>query len=310
MKRLSLLVKNKTEIIGSAQKLRLAISNVDSLETSDLSVFEANQLKKWIQGINIHYILVECTQALIFNYVYVCIGRISGRQCMLSLLDYRQTNSAYTALSPSEDFDVISMMRSVAYLPPHFLCDAGGLYDEVFRHPPCLVIKRVVEDMLGKAQEQQSASMGLKQINTALKQIKIDALVGRGGEKEVEAPEQDANAPRTSAQQGVSENDRMYLAQITVELIRIHICTTHTNNSLHSSVARAPEDASLAGILGSALGQVYSPESSGPVSVEQKHIAHHLSRSVPELLGTVHSLPAEELEAFNLSLKTHVHTLS
>lgn len=50
MKRLSLLVKNKTEIIGNAQKLRLAISNVDSLETSDLSVFEANQLKKWIQG--------------------------------------------------------------------------------------------------------------------------------------------------------------------------------------------------------------------------------------------------------------------
>jgi hypothetical protein len=50
MRRLSQLVKDKTVVIGSAQTLKLSLSNIDALETSGLSPIMITHLKNWVDG--------------------------------------------------------------------------------------------------------------------------------------------------------------------------------------------------------------------------------------------------------------------
>lgn len=50
MRRLSSLVKDKTELIGSAQKLKLMLSNVEGLEESGLTKKEIEHLTNWVEG--------------------------------------------------------------------------------------------------------------------------------------------------------------------------------------------------------------------------------------------------------------------
>lgn len=50
MRRLSHLVRNKTEIFDSAQKLKLSLTSFDHLEESGLHPFEVHQLHDWVQG--------------------------------------------------------------------------------------------------------------------------------------------------------------------------------------------------------------------------------------------------------------------
>jgi hypothetical protein len=50
MRRLSQLVKDKTELIDSAQKLRIGINNVEGLETSGLSKQMIQHLENWVDG--------------------------------------------------------------------------------------------------------------------------------------------------------------------------------------------------------------------------------------------------------------------
>lgn len=58
MRRLSQLVKDKTELIDSAQKLRININSIDGLEESGLNKHLIQHLENWVEGnsINIVYI--------------------------------------------------------------------------------------------------------------------------------------------------------------------------------------------------------------------------------------------------------------
>lgn len=67
MRRLSSQVKNKTQTIDSASKLQLNIDKLeDGLEESGLNAFIIQQLNDWVNGL------------------------LTGRQCMLAILDSYQ----------------------------------------------------------------------------------------------------------------------------------------------------------------------------------------------------------------------------
>ena len=50
MRRLSLFVKNKTELIGNAAQLGVGVLHPDNLEKSGLSSVEIFHLEQWVSG--------------------------------------------------------------------------------------------------------------------------------------------------------------------------------------------------------------------------------------------------------------------
>lgn len=195
MRRLSLLVKDKTASISAASKMRLTIETTDGLEESGLSPIMKDHLKLWVEGV------------------------LSGRQCMLALLDALQSESSLRARSSnqapkSSEFQPLDLVRSLLHLPVHFLCDAGYLYDSIFSRAPAIVMKEALETIVARAYEQSSSSLGLQQINVALKQLKLNALQS----KEV-ATEDLEQAYR-------NEQHELFRAQIMIELLKIYIDST------------------------------------------------------------------------------------
>ena len=59
MRRLSLFVKNKTELIGNASQLGVGVLHTDNLEKSGLSTSEIYHLEQWVSGKIIHLILLK-----------------------------------------------------------------------------------------------------------------------------------------------------------------------------------------------------------------------------------------------------------
>ncbi len=71
MRRLSQLVKDKTEVIGSAQKLKLSLTSIEGLETSGLSGVMIKHLQNWVDGKFQHPCYVnslESSPHLFFSY--------------------------------------------------------------------------------------------------------------------------------------------------------------------------------------------------------------------------------------------------
>lgn len=67
MRRLSSLMKHKTEIIDSKQKLKLSLTSVDNLEVSGLDSYEVGQLQSWVRGeqlvrCQLHFALTTCSR--------------------------------------------------------------------------------------------------------------------------------------------------------------------------------------------------------------------------------------------------------
>jgi hypothetical protein len=50
MRRLSQIVKDKTELIDSAQKLRMNVATIEGLEESGLSKQSIQHLENWVEG--------------------------------------------------------------------------------------------------------------------------------------------------------------------------------------------------------------------------------------------------------------------
>lgn len=62
MRRLSQIVKDKTELIDSAQKLRMNITTIDGLEESGLSKQSIQHLENWVEGMyTMHLNLFDIT---------------------------------------------------------------------------------------------------------------------------------------------------------------------------------------------------------------------------------------------------------
>lgn len=67
MKRLSLLVKDKTELIDSAQKLRMTVLSLDGLEESGLSSALISHLQNWVDGKQLLLLNLVIEQFLFFS---------------------------------------------------------------------------------------------------------------------------------------------------------------------------------------------------------------------------------------------------
>ena len=59
MRRLSLFVKNKTELIGNASQLGVGVLHTDNLEKSGLSTSEIYHLEQWVSGKIFHPIIFK-----------------------------------------------------------------------------------------------------------------------------------------------------------------------------------------------------------------------------------------------------------
>lgn len=116
---------------------------------------------------------------------------------MLALLDHSHCHRMPSSTESSqgnqldhEGLDLLNIIRFMLALPQSFLCDSGYLYEEIFSKPPSQVIKEAVQILVRKAEEANSSSLGLQQINLALKQIKLDALC-RGHGQDSASDEED-----------------------------------------------------------------------------------------------------------------------
>lgn len=71
MRRLSQLVKDKTEMIDSAQKLRINISSVDGLEASGLNKQMIQHLENWVEGnMQLYFIIEDRSVNLIITHSF------------------------------------------------------------------------------------------------------------------------------------------------------------------------------------------------------------------------------------------------
>lgn len=139
---------------------------------------------------------------ILFPSCATFLGSISGRQCMLSLLEYQHSQTLPAPQYYNSDrLDLLLILRQLFALPASFTCAKGKMYEEIFSKPPNVVIKESVQLLLSKSEETASAQLGLDQVNLALKQLKLASLV---------------------SEEGLEEES--LIAKIRVELIKIHIC--------------------------------------------------------------------------------------
>lgn len=150
---------------------------------------------------------------------------------MLAILEHRP--------SPNKvELDVLAGWQHICSLPRTF-CDHGLAYEEVFSQAPSKVIKEAVQVLVAKAEESSSSSLGLQQINLALKQIKLDALCApvtptvtpdlpaAPTDSPMDCDQGDFPFPPTPpappAAAPATVDERLFVASITIELIRQHI---------------------------------------------------------------------------------------
>ena len=168
---------------------------------------------------------------------------------MLAILDAYQIENpssgdgssmggASNGSNKTKEFQPVDLVRSILSLPEQFLCDAGDLYDTVFGRPPVNVIKEAVQLIVDKAYESSSSSLGLQQINLALKQLQLDAVCGTTQTQEEPSTtatqetveEEEFPAPEQAEDEDVGPQktgyDSLFRTKIMIELIRIHIQKT------------------------------------------------------------------------------------
>jgi curved DNA-binding protein CbpA len=264
MKRLSLLVKNKTETIESESKIKLNIDKLeDGLEESGLNSFIVQQLNDWINGL------------------------ITGRQCMLAILDSFQSEmnqkhsnfSFYSSvmktptvtskmesngstISEHQDgteedeskkraeeassqqlqetnvFQPINILRLSLQLPEQFFCDSGFLYENLFQYPPLFVVKQLMNYVLKHTNESHLHTLNLSQINIVLKQMKIDSYCDIHYPSLI-FPENESPSEFYKATHSL---ENVLFIRILIELLRIHILTSIQKKTLllHFEEANIP----------------------------------------------------------------------
>jgi hypothetical protein len=85
MRRLSLFVKNKTELIGNAAQLGVGVLHPDNLEKSGLSSVEIFHLEQWVSGKFLFFFILCCSCRLTFsfneNMTNTQVSRPGGSAC-------------------------------------------------------------------------------------------------------------------------------------------------------------------------------------------------------------------------------------
>lgn len=244
---------------------------------------------------------------------------------MLAILDHHQQGLKESLINTENEnssdipaFQPVDLVRSLVNLPEHFLCDSGYLYQHIFHKPPSTVIKEAVQLLVNKAYENNSAALGMEQVNVALKQIRLDAMSGKfsGSNHSIGNGNED-NKENSSI--GNHERDRilqaetnsslakyggqkyeLFRAMIMIELIRIHI--------RHSCAKKSPHSKSSS----SSSSYSFNSEDSTKQSTNNTSsiVEQVITESLQKLSEQAKKMSAEELERMNLSLKPYLRQLS
>lgn len=249
--------------------------DVDELEDGGLSSIETQLLEEWATGV------------------------ISGRHCMMALLEHR--------LKDSQDEDEkkrmfsvgcrprpmeFEMLSSTVSLHKDFLCDSGYLHDQVFSKTPKSVFREALTTLKSKTMEKSVSSLSVDQINLALKQMKMEHLLGISGE-DTAADDEDQSCSAGKASDTASTEPSMkgaiaFKTSIQIEMIRIHLRLLKRDD-LQSRKKLEHLDLQI---------------------IDTPTLQCQLDKAIEDVIEEAEEMSGESLEAANLLLKPYVRQLS
>ncbi len=309
--RLNMVFRNKAE--ATLDFLENEIP-VEELELSGLSTVEVTYLEKWVNG------------------------TLSGRHCMVAMLENRVKDAPPSATSEEKTKSVLSsgahsrppefsMLSSSLSLPDGFLCDSGYLFERIFSRAPGTVVREALKLLTSKAMEKDAFSLRVDQINLALKQLRIDNLSVRPNVEESmdgsdENSHQNVEKGRCAKDKKTGDTDlvspeasSLRLA-IMIEIIRFHIKSTRKGKLTSSpsgsvSPARSghrshPSHPHKHGLSTSKTNSL--PDK--PEALDTASLEAHLYTPMQQVAEHAEQLQPEDLEATNTLLKPYIRQLS
>lgn len=281
LRRLSLFVQDRTEMIGSAAKLGISIVTPSKLEKSGLNSYEKFHLEQWVAGSE------------------------TGRQCMTAILHNRKK---VKGVKTDSGFQPVELIREMIDLPENFLCDSGYLFETVFKRPPTSVVREALQLLVEKAREKSTTSLGEDQINIAIKQLRLENLGLKSfytedndeNEKEENNPADENKSPEKRA--GTEEikptsDDESFRLQIMIELIRMHILSSNKKQCGFDF------DAPLTDFFDDVNDMI-------PEDTPLETLFQHLKTPLPHIVKVAETMKAEDLESVNSTLKPYLQQLS
>ena len=261
----------------------------------------------------------------------------------LSLHEFEESKSS----SKDDEFKPLELIRSMIHLPNEFLCDSGYIYSTIFQRPPTTVVREALQMVVQKAYEKSPSSLGVEQINLAIKQLRIDNLqIDMKSVNEMDSfgviaiddttdddPSSSSSAsatppPPPTAALGSAEEE-FFRLQIMIELIRMHIVSTNKRNDERAAqLAAVDHDDDLddpqcsstfdlatsnaaAAALGSSIDESLLDKAPGSHSkLDIRAIESHLRTPMQEVLENAEKMSPDDLEGANASLKPYLKQLS
>jgi curved DNA-binding protein CbpA len=257
----------------------------------------------------------------------------------LSLHEFEESKSS----SKDDEFKPLELIRSMIHLPNEFLCDSGYIYSTIFQRPPTTVVREALQMVVQKAFEKSPSSLGVEQINLAIKQLRIDNLqIDMKSVDEMDSfgvitidditdddpsSSSSASASPPAAALGSAEEE-FFRLQIMIELIRMHIVSTNKRNDERAAqLAAVDHDDDLddpqcsstfdlatsnaAAALGSSIDESLLDKAPGSHSkLDIRAIESHLRTPMQEVLENAEKMSPDDLEGANASLKPYLKQLS
>lgn len=241
---------------------------------------------------------------------------------MFALLDSMHSTKDITPPMKAGQFKPLEVVQSLLNLPAQFLCDNGYLFERVFSRPPATVVKEAVQIIVKKAEEQNSSSLGLQQINLALKQLRLDAMCSANPIEEPAINDaesshvsdlntEDANQEEKVEIEPILIEDHVRIqivlrVKIITELLRIHIKTTAKRKNAALS-SRNPSRNRKFELWNEEADE---EENSEQTFVDIRSLREFVSTTVQEVQQNAMKSPAESLEQTNIVLKPYLRQLS
>lgn len=274
------------------------------------------------------------------------LGIETGRQCLLALMDYRLSlhefeESNNKSASKDDEFKPLELIRSMIHLPNAFLCDSGYIFSTIFQRPPTTVVREALQMVLQKAFEKSPSSLGVEQINLAIKQLRIDNLqidmksvneMAPFGVIAIDNTTDDDPSSSTSAPPATtlgSAEEEFFRLQIMIELIRMHIVSTNKRNDeraaqLAAAAAVDHDDdldplyldtfdfatSNAAASIGSIDESLLDKAPGSHSKLDIRAIESHLRTPMQEVVENAEKMTPDDLEGVNASLKPYLKQLS
>lgn len=241
---------------------------------------------------------------------------------MLAILDYRMTqnNDEHKKVVRKDDFQPMELIKSMINLPNEFLCDSGYIYTTIFQRPPTSVIKEALLLVVQKAFEKFPSSLGIEQINLAIKQLRIDSLVVGIDNNSMCSKSSDDDVDENIKLVGTVEEE-FFRLQILIELIRMHIIYCNKKNDLAKASLLEPtsdfnkdenyilpkSSSSIIEDIDLLSGNLFTNPS---VQLGISDIEQHLRTPIEKAVEQAEQMSPDDLEGVNSLLKPYLKQLS